>query len=134
MPIAPPNGTMAAVPLSVTDMNPQPSTRPTEVPRSSGQNTQSATAQKHGETTASEHDDGASELSAAVDTLNRSMQAWSTHLRFEIDTDNQEMMVQVVDSISGKVIKTIPAQSVIEAAAEVARQFVESNNRLESQA
>jgi flagellar protein FlaG len=133
MPIAPPNGSTASVPLALTDVHPQPSTRPTEVPKSSDQNTQSATAHQHGEAAnAPQDEDG--ELRSAVDTLNRSMQAWSTHLRFEIDEDSTDLTVHVVDSETGEVIKSIPAESVIEAAAEVSRQLLNNNDRLDSKA
>ena len=44
------------------------------------------------------------------------MKAWSTQLQFEVDPDVHQIVVSVVDSESGKVLRTIPSEAVIKIA------------------
>ncbi len=55
-------------------------------------------------------------LEKALEEINRSFDAWSTQLRFEMDDDAQRLVVTVVDSQTGDTIKTIPSDAVIRVA------------------
>ncbi|MFT4190782.1 MAG: flagellar protein FlaG [Comamonas sp.] len=106
-------------PAVVTDQ--QPGIRVTAVTPPDGQETQSATANPHDQagTTGWQLEDS---LASAVEELNRSMQAWSTQLRFEANREDHRIVVHVIDADSGEVIKTIPAESVLKAAELIASQ------------
>ena len=55
-------------------------------------------------------------LERALDEINDQMKAWSTQLQFEVDPDVHQIVVSVVDSESGKVLRTIPSEAVIKIA------------------
>src|SRR5690606_28779085 len=52
-------------------------------------------------------------LEKTIEQLNHAMQAWSTGVRFEMDDDAQRLVVSVVDSQSGEVIRTFPSDAVL---------------------
>lgn len=54
-----------------------------------------------------------SSLEKALETVNGSLQAWSTGVRFDMDTDTQKLVISIVDSASGDVIKTIPSEAML---------------------
>jgi len=56
----------------------------------------------------------------AVEAINAKMRAWSTNLRFEIDDDLQRLVVSVIDSDSGDVLRTVPSEAVLRFARMVA--------------
>ncbi|CAM4302938.1 flagellar protein FlaG [Kerstersia similis] len=55
-------------------------------------------------------------LDAALAKLNQSMQAWGTRLSFVADQDAHRIVIRIIDSDSGEVIKTIPSEAVLHAA------------------
>lgn len=55
-------------------------------------------------------------LEKAIEELNRSFEAWSTRLRFEMDPEAQRLVVTVLDSETGDTIRTIPSDAVIRVA------------------
>ena len=55
-------------------------------------------------------------LDKALDEINEQMKAWSTQLQFEIDPNVHQVVVSVVDSESGDVIRTIPSEAVLKIA------------------
>jgi len=56
----------------------------------------------------------------AIETINASLRAWATNLRFEIDPDAQRLVVSVIDSESGDVLRTVPNEAVMRIARMVA--------------
>lgn len=52
----------------------------------------------------------------ALEEINRSMQAWSTSLRFEVDPDVKRVVVSIIDKESGEVLRTIPNEVVLRVA------------------
>lgn len=48
--------------------------------------------------------------------INAAMQAWSTGMRFEIDEDTQQLVVSIIDSESGEVLRQIPSEEVLHVA------------------
>jgi len=56
----------------------------------------------------------------AVEAINANMRAWSTNLRFEIDDELQRLVVSVIDSDSGDVLRTVPSEAVLRFAKMIA--------------
>lgn len=52
-------------------------------------------------------------LDKTLEQLNESMQAWATGMRFDIDDDAQRVVVSIVDSATGEVLRTVPSDAVI---------------------
>lgn len=52
-------------------------------------------------------------LEQALEDVNNSLKAWSTGMRFDIDPDAQRVMVSIIDSESGEVLRTVPSDAVI---------------------
>jgi flagellar protein FlaG len=52
-------------------------------------------------------------LEQALRGLNEKLRAWSTNLRFEVDDDTSRVVVQVVDSATGEVVRQIPSEEVL---------------------
>jgi len=55
-------------------------------------------------------------LDKALREINQSMQAWSTSLQFEVDPEAQRLVVSILDSQTGEVLRTIPSEAVIRVA------------------
>ena len=56
------------------------------------------------------------QLDDTIEELNQRMQAWSTGLRFSVDEDAQRVVVSIVDTASGEVIRTVPSDAVLKVA------------------
>jgi flagellar protein FlaG len=54
--------------------------------------------------------------SDALETLNDSLKAWSTGLRFEMDEEAQRLVVSIVDNETGEVIRQVPSEAVLKVA------------------
>jgi len=54
------------------------------------------------------------ELVQSLETLNNTMKDYQTELRFEIHEGSGEMMVKVVSSEDGSVVREIPPEKVLE--------------------
>ena len=52
-------------------------------------------------------------LEQALQEVNSSLKAWSTAMRFDIDPDAQRVVVSIIDSESGEVLRTVPSDAVI---------------------
>lgn len=52
-------------------------------------------------------------LEEALQDVNDSLKAWSTGMRFDIDPEAQRVVVSIVDSESGEVLRTVPSDAVI---------------------
>lgn len=59
---------------------------------------------------------GDTPLDKTLEQLNESMQAWSTGMRFDVDEDAQRIVVSIVDSTTGEVLRTVPSEAVIRVA------------------
>ena len=57
----------------------------------------------------------------AFDEINHAMQAWDTGMRFEIDEDTHKLVVSIIDSKSGDVIRQIPSEEVLHVAKMIAQ-------------
>lgn len=57
-----------------------------------------------------------SSLEKALESVNNSLKAWSTGMRFEMDEDAQRLVVSIVDSETGDVLRTIPSEAVLRVA------------------
>ncbi len=57
-----------------------------------------------------------SSLERALESVNDSLKAWSTGMRFEMDEDAQRLVVSIVDSATGDVLRTIPSEAVLRVA------------------
>lgn len=55
-------------------------------------------------------------LDKALEELNNSMQAWSTGMRFDVDEDAQRVVVSIIDSATGEVLRTVPSDAVVRVA------------------
>lgn len=55
-------------------------------------------------------------LEQALEDVNNTLKAWSTGMRFDIDPDAQRVVVSIVDSVSGEVLRTVPSDAVIKIA------------------
>lgn len=54
-----------------------------------------------------------SSLEKALDSINESLKAWSTGMRFEMDQDAHRLVISIVDNDTGKVLRTIPSDAVL---------------------
>ena len=52
-------------------------------------------------------------LEQAIEQMNSEMQAWSTGMRFEVDDDAQRVVISIIDSATGEVLRTVPSDAVV---------------------
>ncbi len=52
-------------------------------------------------------------FSGSLDEINDGLQAWATGMRFDIDPEAQRLVVSIIDSQSGEVLRTVPSDAVI---------------------
>lgn len=57
----------------------------------------------------------------ALVQANEQLQAWSTGMRFSMDEDAQRLVVSIVDSGTGEVLRTVPSDAVL----RIARMIVQ---------
>lgn len=57
-----------------------------------------------------------SALEKALDAVNDNLKAWSTGMRFDMDDDTKRLVISIVDSATGDVIRTIPSDAVLQVA------------------
>ncbi|MGA0584159.1 flagellar protein FlaG [Castellaniella ginsengisoli] len=62
-----------------------------------------------------------SSLEKALESVNDSLKAWATGMRFEMDEDAQRLVVSIVDSETGDVLRTIPSEAVLRVAKMIAQ-------------
>lgn len=62
-----------------------------------------------------------SSLDTALEQLNENMKAWSTGLRFDVDDDTQKLIVSLVDSQSGEVIRAVPSDAALQISKMIAK-------------
>lgn len=85
----------------------------TEEPQANG----SSTSQSQGSMPEDDNPgDRKSALEKALDTVNSNLQAWSTGMRFDIDEDAQRVVISIIDSSTGEVLRTVPSDAVLRVA------------------
>lgn len=95
--------------------------RPPSLPEPAVQVTPGSDAQGSGTATTSQQSsrDTSAEnpsLEKALESLNDSMKAWATGMRFDMDDEAQRLVVSIIDSETGDVIRTVPSDAVIRVA------------------
>lgn len=55
-------------------------------------------------------------IDKTLEQLNESMRAWSTGMRFDVDDDAQRIVVSIIDSSTGEVLRTVPSEAVLRVA------------------
>lgn len=123
-PIAP---GVAAVPFGAPSADFE---RPVALPEPAVQVTKSSETKDSGSSTSTERDsdnapDGLDPLAKALDMLNNNMKAWSTGMRFDVDPEAQRVVVSIIDSETGDVLRTVPTDAVI----RVAKMIVQLQGR-----
>ena len=84
-----------------------------------------AAAGRHGGNATTQQEQGFTRSGAsteeAFDEINAAMEAWSTGMRFELDEDTQQMVVSIIDTKSGDVLRQIPSEEVLHVAKMIAQ-------------
>lgn len=68
-----------------------------------------------------QQNENTSSLDQALEDINKSMKAWSTGLQFDIDPELQRVVVSVIDSATGEVLRTVPSDAVMRVARTIAQ-------------
>lgn len=55
-------------------------------------------------------------LDKALEQVNDSMKAWATGMRFDVDPEAERVVVSIIDSATGEVLRTVPSDAVIRVA------------------
>ncbi|MBN8762481.1 MAG: hypothetical protein BGP20_01555 [Thiobacillus sp. 63-78] len=55
----------------------------------------------------------AAELKSAVETLNKAMQQSNQNLEFSVDTDTKKVVVRMVDTSTGQLIRQFPSEETL---------------------
>ena len=107
---------MAAPPPPAAALVVTASAKSTDAGSSQADNRQSADQPQPLQTLRSTEEGSNPYLDKALDELNQQMRAWDTNLHFEVDPDIHRIVVSIMDSESGDVLRTIPTEAVIHAA------------------
>lgn len=104
---------------------PEPAVQVT--PSQEGRGSQSATTAPGEQGTRPEDGgpDGMNSLDKALDLVNNNMKAWATGMRFDMDPEAQRVVVSIIDSETGEVLRTVPTDAVI----RVAKMIVQLQGR-----
>src|SRR5690554_3416126 len=74
---------------------------------------------------AADHQSGnpgqADSAQGAFEEINAAMEAWATGMRFELDEDTQQVVVSIIDTQSGDVLRQIPSEEVLHVAKMIAQ-------------
>ena len=89
--------------------SPQPNTAPVDLPQAASQaasvQAQAASAQKPAPS--------AAQVQSAVDNINRAMRQSNANVEFSIDQDTNQMIIRVVESGTGQVIRQFPSEEIL---------------------
>lgn len=55
-------------------------------------------------------------LEKTIESLNENLKAWSTGMKFEIDDELERVVVSIVDTKSGDVLRKVPSDAVLKVA------------------
>src|SRR5690606_29023087 len=67
------------------------------------------------------HTDAGVKPEDAFEEINSAMEAWATGMRFELDEDTQQLVVSIIDTQSGEVLRQIPSEEVLHVAKMIAQ-------------
>jgi flagellar protein FlaG len=89
--------------------------KPAATPTAAPDNTQSSSGHTNQQDAALKGNPPAppSSLEKALEVVNDSLTAWSTGMRFDVDKDTQQLVISIIDSASGDVIKKIPSEAML---------------------
>lgn len=96
-------------------------------PEPAVQVTSTEAARNGGNATAQQGNEFPPSTTDTFEEINNAMQAWDTGMRFEIDEDTQQLVVSIVDSKTGEVIRQVPNEEVLHIAKMISQfqgQFV----------
>ncbi|HHU95484.1 MAG TPA: flagellar protein FlaG [Alcaligenaceae bacterium] len=62
-----------------------------------------------------------SSLDTTLEQINESMRAWATGLRFDVDEDTQKLIVSLVDSDTGEIIRAVPSDAALQISKMIAK-------------
>lgn len=93
-----------AAPMAVAALEPTQ----TVIPTGNAANQNAA-----GSSTSEQQKASSQPIEKALEEINSQMQAWSTQLQFDVDQDANRVVVSIVDSQTGDVIRTIPSEAVL---------------------
>lgn len=65
-------------------------------------------------------------IDQALEQVNDSMKAWSTGMRFDVNPEAKRVVVSIVDSATGEVLRTVPSDAVI----RVAKMIVQLQGKM----
>ena len=104
---------------------PEPAVQVT--PSQEARGSQSATTAPGGQDTKTQDGgmDSMNSLDKALELVNNNMKAWATGMRFDMDPEAQRVVVSIIDSESGEVLRTVPTDAVI----RVAKMIVQLQGR-----
>lgn len=85
----------------------------TEESQANGSSTSQAHTKMPGE---AQLGDQQTSLEKALELVNNNLQAWSTGMRFDVDSDAQRVVISIVDSSTGEVLRTVPSDAVLRVA------------------
>ncbi len=104
--------------------------RPASIPEPAVQVTTSSETLGSGSSTSTrqqrEQSESNTPLDKALEQVNENMKAWDTGMRFDLDTEAERMVVSIIDSATGEVLRTIPNEAVI----RVAKMIVQLQGNL----
>jgi len=60
-------------------------------------------------------------LDNALARINDAMAAWSTDMRFDIDPDTRTVVISIIDSASGDVLRSVPNDAALQVAKMIIR-------------
>lgn len=74
---------------------------------------------RHGDATS--YGEVSGNVEEAFEEINSAMEAWATGMRFELDEDTQQMVVSIIDTKTGDVLRQIPSEEVLHVAKIIAQ-------------
>lgn len=101
---------------AVTAARPEPAVKVTG--SAAGRNGGNAASQQDN---ANVRSDSSASMEEAFDEINAAMQAWDTGMKFEIDEDTHQVVVSIIDTKSGDVLRQIPSEEVLHVAKMIAQ-------------
>lgn len=112
-----PSGLGQAAPIADRlNAQPQPATQVTPVQEASSEQPPQTGLGANNQAMPKYPEPPKSSLEKALESVNDSLKAWSTGMRFDMDKDAQLLVISIVDSSTGKVLRTIPSEAVLRVA------------------
>ncbi|WP_019939108.1 flagellar protein FlaG [Bordetella sp. FB-8] len=74
-----------------------------------------------GSTSQQQQNSSESSVHKALQSVNDQLQAWSTKMKFTIDPNTHQVVVDIIDPQTGKTISTIPSETMLRVAKMIAK-------------